>query len=114
MKSGGTNKVKDILGQKVDIGDILMCREPGRSVDSLAVGIVTKNLGTRVEIWYIPIDKRLSKWEQEQLDFLLRHKIEQTPIYTGVRNRSQIIKLSEEQIEQLRYEKVALDYRSAE
>lgn len=112
----GISKVKDILGQKVGVGDILMCREPGRSfhTDSLAVGIITKNLGTRVEIWYIPIDERLSKWEQEQLNDLLNHKIASTPLYTGTRNKSQVIKLSEEQIERLRNEKVAPNYRSAE
>lgn len=108
--------MKDIIGQEVGIGDILLCREPDHSdtIDSLAVGIVTKNLGTRVEVWYIPIDGKLSKWEQEQLNYLLNHGIEQTPLYTGIRNKSQIIKLSEEQIEQLRDEKIAPNNRSAE
>lgn len=107
--------MKDIIGQEVGVGDILLCREPDHgTIDSLAAGIVTKNLGTRVEVWYIPIDGKLNKWEQQQLNYLLNHGIEQTPLYTGIRNKSQIIKLSEEQIEQLRNEKIAPNNRSAE
>jgi hypothetical protein len=108
--------MRDILGQEVGIGDILLCREPGHSgnIDSLAVGIVRKNLGTRVDVWYIPIDEKLNKWEQQELNRLLNHEIAETPIYTGIRNRSQIVKLNEEQIEQLRNEKVAPNNRSAE